>query len=372
MTDRLGLFRCMIDKTARMSEGSRVVLLLVVSGFCGFCVGGLALPTWQVAVETAQVLAGLVTYPRDNPFYLSHTKLWTVIHQICALFLHCGMSERLLSTLLSGLLGMVSFQALSVVVFVLCGDLLLAMGAPLFISITRSTAFGYIYPVNLLGTCHTYGILGRSFPLLAIALLAGGRYRFGAFCLGLAPSIHPSLGGSMWLVVLITLLWDYRNLRAHARRSAAFFALGGLATAASLTYQMLAIYDVPPLPSGIKARYLTAFVRHWDSHRFPVPIALPSVWFNMASLVICGSWLSQGRLALTAGIRLLLRVLVVYAALGLGAAALSWVPPERVPTALTSLMPTRLLNLNVLTLMALILGLLGSRTDFFLGQVYLL
>ena len=41
-------------------------------------------PDWQVAVETAQVVAGLVTYPADNIFFIYHTKLWTVLHQILA------------------------------------------------------------------------------------------------------------------------------------------------------------------------------------------------------------------------------------------------------------------------------------------------
>ena len=53
-----------------------------------------------MAVETAQVVAGLVKYPSGNPFYVYHTKLWTVVHQICAVLLRAGVSEIAVSKLL--------------------------------------------------------------------------------------------------------------------------------------------------------------------------------------------------------------------------------------------------------------------------------
>lgn len=35
-------------------------------------------PSYHVAIEPAQVLAGLVPYPPDNPFYLYQRRLWTI------------------------------------------------------------------------------------------------------------------------------------------------------------------------------------------------------------------------------------------------------------------------------------------------------
>lgn len=46
------------------------IWVLLLSGILGFRVGMLGFPDWQVAVETAQVVAGLVTYPPDNIFYI--------------------------------------------------------------------------------------------------------------------------------------------------------------------------------------------------------------------------------------------------------------------------------------------------------------
>ena len=45
----------------------------------GFRIGYVNFPTWQVAVETAQVGAGFVHYPAGNPFYICDTKLWTIL-----------------------------------------------------------------------------------------------------------------------------------------------------------------------------------------------------------------------------------------------------------------------------------------------------
>ena len=98
------------------------LVVLAFSGLLGFWIGGVRLPSWHVAVESAQVVAGLVQYPRDNPFYIYHTKLWTVLHQIGAVLLRAGVSEIALSRILSGVLGMLSFQALSMFVWALSRD----------------------------------------------------------------------------------------------------------------------------------------------------------------------------------------------------------------------------------------------------------
>jgi hypothetical protein len=54
----------------RRNQTAQVAAVLVVSGIGGFHAGMVTFPDWQVAVETAQVVAGIVRYPVDNPFYL--------------------------------------------------------------------------------------------------------------------------------------------------------------------------------------------------------------------------------------------------------------------------------------------------------------
>src|SRR5688572_16378870 len=106
------------------------LVILIASGILGFILGITRFQTWHVAVETAQVLAGLVAYPPDNPFFIYHTKLWTAICQACALLLNAGFSEIALSRLLSGLVGAVSFQAVSMLVYAFSRDWLIALGTP--------------------------------------------------------------------------------------------------------------------------------------------------------------------------------------------------------------------------------------------------
>src|SRR6187455_1873083 len=69
-----------------------VLWVLALSGAIGFRVGMVNFPEWQVAVETSQVVAGLVRYPAGNPFLLYHTKLWTLLHQLCAPLLVAGVT----------------------------------------------------------------------------------------------------------------------------------------------------------------------------------------------------------------------------------------------------------------------------------------
>ena len=88
-------------------------MTLALAGLMGYYLGSRGFPEWQVPVETAQVIAGIVRYPANNPFLIYHLKLWTVLHQICAALLAVGVSEIRLSVMLSGVTGMLSFQALA-------------------------------------------------------------------------------------------------------------------------------------------------------------------------------------------------------------------------------------------------------------------
>ena len=176
---------------------NRALLVLLVSGAFGFAVGMFKFPMWQVAIETAQVVAHIVKYPAGNPFYIYHTTLWTILHQIGALLLLSGVSEIAASKLFSGVLVMVSFQALAMVVYALSEDALLAIGAALIIFFSRIAEHGVVYPISLTGFGNTYGELGLSLIILVAALLGTGCYGLGGFLLGLAPAVHPALGA--WL-----------------------------------------------------------------------------------------------------------------------------------------------------------------------------
>lgn len=346
----------------------RWLWVLAVSGVLGFHVGMVGFPTWQVAVETAQVVAGLVKYPFGNPFYVYHTKAWTVLHQICAVLLDAGMSEITLSKLLSGLLGMASFQALSMVVWALSHDLLLGLGAPFLIFLTRAAEHGADYPIALLGTDHTYGALGLSMFVLVLALFGAGCYRLAGFLLGIAPAVHVSVGAWLWIVVALCFLWDFRYLRDELRPGLKYFLAGCAVTAASLVVHLTVTYDVPKVDPAVSSRYLAAFVGAWDVHRRPARVWTVGVILNCCALAVSLVWLKALVSDLPRPAAFLLRAVGVSAALSLALISISWLPADKMPATLLVLMPSRLLNFNTMLYVALLLGLLAVYRRRFWSQ----
>jgi hypothetical protein len=331
--------------------------VMILSGILGFRVGMVGFPDWQVAVETAQVTAGLVTYPPDNIFYIYHTRLWTVLHQVLALALRAGVGEITLSLALSGIQGMLTFQALALFVYALSRDVLLAVGAAALIFFTRSAEYGTIYPLFLLGTEHTYGVIGLSTGVLAMALVGAGWYRTGALLVGIAPCIHPLLGSWTLGVVSLAVLSDFHRLRTELRPALPWFAAGCGVTIISLVVHVSLAPGAPAEMTRLSPEDFSTFIRNWDSHRAAVNLRQNGVLLNVSSLMVAGVWLM---LFSGDGSRLLLRITAASSLLALALIPMSWIAPERLPAALLVLMPGRYLNFAALTFVAMLIGLLGS------------
>ncbi|HET9469303.1 MAG TPA: hypothetical protein VFO48_12850 [Vicinamibacterales bacterium] len=353
------------------------IWVLLLSGILGFRVGMLGYPDWQVAVETAQVTAGLVTYPPDNIFYIYHTRLWTVLHQILAVALRAGVSELTLSLIISGVQGMLTFQALALFVYALSRDVLLGVGAAALIFFTRAADHGTIYPLFLLGTQHTYGVVGLSTGVLVMALLGAGWYRTGAFLLGVVPCIHPALGSWTGLVVGLAVLSDFRRLRTELRPALPWFFAGCGVTLASLLIHFGLSPAAPAGMTRLPPEDLSTFIRLWDGHRAAVDIWGNGVRLNVASLIVALVFLTVrlkadptvGSTSLSS--QLLLRIAAASALMALLMIPISWIPPERMPTALLVLMPGRYLNVGALTFVAMLIGVLASRRELWSRVVLL-
>ena len=334
--------------------------MLLFGGVLGWHVGAGAFADWQVAVESAQVVARLVQYPSGNPFYVYHTKLWTILHQVLAVLLAAGFSERTLSVAVSGLLGMVSFQAVSLIAYALSRDALIAAGASALVFFTRVAEANSIYPIWLVGTSHTYGVIALSFAALVIGFLGCGWYRTGLFLLGLAPAVHPSVGAWLILIASIVFVSDWRGLRIELRPALPAFIAGAGLTAASLAIQLLLIADVPEVDPSTTTKYLAAFVSFWDMHRQPVELGAATVRVNAAALLVALFFLIRQPQQLSAPARLLMRFVAATAGLSVVLAFVSWIPPDRLPPAILIAMPGRMLNLNMLVAGPLLIGLFGA------------
>jgi len=106
------------------------------AGLVGFFIGFYVYPTHQSSVESAQVLANIVRYPNhNNPMYIYHKKLWSLINQITAVFLYYGISEIMLCKITSGIAGALFFLYSTLLMQLFAADYLIAFAAPFILLI---------------------------------------------------------------------------------------------------------------------------------------------------------------------------------------------------------------------------------------------
>lgn len=340
---------------------ARPFLVLAVSGLIGFRIGLVGFPTWHICIETAQVVAGLVRYPADNPFYIYHTKLWSLVIQACAVLLKAGLSEITLSLALSGLLGMISFQALAMVTYAISRDVLVAISAAVVVFASSVTDYGSIYPVWLVGTHHSYGAIGLSTFVLALGLIGAGFYRAGALLLGIGPAIHPSVGIWVGSIAVAALAWTYADMREAVKPALKYFAAGCAVTLLSAAVQFGLIYDVPTVDGGAVARTFSAFERLWDAHRRArIDFADTGATFNRTVVAVSLLWLIGFVRDVPRPALFLLRVAAMAGIASLAVVCLTWLPPDSMPMTLSILMPARLLNLNIVLIAPLLIGLVAA------------
>jgi hypothetical protein len=133
-----------------------------------------------------------------------------------------------------------------------------------------------------------------------------------------------------------------------------------LVTGVSLAVHLWTGRDVPSIDAATAARYLSTFTALWDEHRQPMGLANVGVAFNVAALIIAASCLMWFRSRLPPSSPFLLRFVIASGLVSFACIALSRVPPDRLPGFLVVLMPTRVVNVDVMMLVALVLGMLGT------------
>ncbi|GEM_PF-3062558 len=361
VTARYGLDHALTAINNRVHTVGMVVLL---SGFCGFFVGCSRLASWHHAVESAQVLAGIVTYPPYNSFYIYHMKIWSLFVQVCSAMLYIGLSERFVTYFFSGLLAMIGFQALSLYAFAFCRNTFLSVAAPwliVFCLLSGGEQFGLPYLVHVGGAHWSYGSLGMSVTAVSVVLFGTGNRRAGSFLLGICPAVHVVFGLWAWMLILTCLLRDLPHEKSQLKETTTYFILGCSVCLASLTFHFMTAREVPSLPADLSATYLNAFLRYWTSHQEPVSVSSLGFWLNFVAVGMSLSWLRRFSEALPRTSLLILRAFVVAGAFGLVIAAVTWLPDNMVPAAFQRIVPGRFLNFAVFGSMAVVIGLLGSQ-----------
>ena len=342
---------------------------LAASAMVGGLIGGLVQPFWTHNVESAQVVAGVVQLPQDNPMLLVHTRVYSALIQGAAVLLRLGMSEWGVSVVSSMLEGSLAFAAVAAcalsvsgrpLVSLLTPTLFLAWGERAGQATTYAGMFnGHTYPVHFPTTSSVYGHVGLYLVLLIFSLAALGKIRIAAVMAGLAPAIHPTLAAACWLGLAFAIGSDWPAVRAAVRRAAPYFLGGLLVFAVSLGWHLAEGYF--PSAGGLAGhRPLTdAFATYWMDHQVrrlsELRMLEVDLYLVLLATVLLRRWPSElprdGRLLVKA----LLAITLIGGAYTIVAAAFS----AAMSPLLRTLLITRWLNLNSVALPALVLGLLG-------------
>jgi|TARA_B100002003_G_C14137939_1_gene547345 hypothetical protein len=352
---------------------NELYIVFLLSGFFGYCIAVINHATWQGDVTSAQVISGIVEYPPNNPLYIRQIKVWSLLNQFSAVLLYSGISEKTASIIVCGLLGGVSFQALALIVFAFSLNSILAVLSPFFIYFMNYVGYSIAYPIILMGTEFSHGIIGLSFILLLIALIGNGQYKLAGLFLGIAPAIHPSLGAFCVLAAGITFLWDYGNNRENLKKLFKYFLIGCLITAISLAYQLYLIRDLQNLDRLEAQKYLSSYIKYWDYHRQPIKLWSYGILTCIASLLLSIFALLYLKKELPQHSLFLLKLFIVSAILSIALGLTTLLPPEIIPSILLTLMPGRFQNLNNLVFVVLLIGILGNNNfkNFFFHRIIL-
>lgn len=322
------------------------------------CIFGVLYPTTQVAIEPAQLLAGLVTYPPDNAFWIYETRVWTALHQLLAVPLALGVGERALSIAVSGSVGALSFASLSAFAFALGAPVGWAAVAPFLLWAMNPVGWGFGYPILLVGHPHTYGMVGLAWALLACSVIGAGRYAIGAALLGFAPALHVSLGACVAMIAGLATLLGWISLRPHLGALLRGGAIGAGLAALSLAAHLAWRPDVAAPDPSVVDPLFAVFLRTWDAHRQPLEWMRWRTWTFALCVAIAGAWLWRARAA-NAGQAWLLRVVIVGTAFGaLFALARHDALVSMLPRFALAAMPTRILNLPVVAFLPLVVATL--------------
>jgi len=368
-----------------------VASVLFVGAVCGLYFGLTC--GWQIAVESAQVVAGVVEYPANNPFYMYHIKAWTLLHQLPALLLACGVSERVLSMLIACAASVLVEQALGLITYAFSRDRLVACMVPmLYLATNVCKGCGAVYPLFIVPDEYwtSYGVTGTACTLFVWSLWGLGLRRAAALLCGLAPAVHPALGGWCVLTTAVAMLWSWRSAVASGRREppgstiagiesavrrpqlerettgtltpaarhGRWFAAGLVVTAVSFCVQQFLARGLPAADPVQSKQLLAAFVEGWDNHRVPFPLGSVDCQFGWALLMLCAvvqAWFAE---KLPRESRLLLRILLISALGSLSLCALTHFS-RWLPLAVMMAMPGRFINLAVIAYPAVLIGLLA-------------
>ena len=348
-------------------------LLLLLSGIFGF-VAGTTTATWQVPIETAQVLMGLVVYDPTTLQYNYHVSVFSILNHIGCILLSLTNSEIISSLLLSGMLGILAMQALVMAIFLVLRNVYLSIFLALCLTVLNFFGPGISYPIWFMGSEHSYGRAGLTFVLYAVLFIAHSKYRVGFFLCGLALWVHPTWGLWLNICLVLTFFMQYRNLKELlVTRNIAFYILGVGMFLAALAWQK--IYYPIGLGNGSsevsEARDIFLnYIKYWDYHRQKfdnIRLLTQGILYAWLSLLLAIFFIKKNNGA-PAGERVFFSFVVISTVLSsIFVFVPSWFDPKFFPEFMVTLMPGRFINISIFLCSPLLLASIPSLLPYLTG-----
>lgn len=335
-------------------------VLLLSSGFLGAMVG-IMHAGWQVPVETAQVLTGLVRYDPGSLQYAYHAAVFSVLNYLAAVLLLITNSEVVASYVILAVLGAIAMQCMAMIIFLITRNVYTGVLGGWLVFEIHFYGSGISYPIILFGSPHAFGRAGHLVALYALLFFAFKRYKAALFLVGLSLAVHVPWG--LWLngCLLLVILWNGRSLRHQLNRAHASWYLAG--TGFSLVLLAWHKVNYPVAPADATSVHETTelfrnFIAYWDHHR-----VRRGVWLGLtrelfyASITLVWAAIAARRWKHNAGDILFYRTLVVSTVISVVLVFVpSWFDPTAFPQAFVAMMPGRFINFSILIALPLLLG----------------
>ena len=341
--------------------------VLSIAALCGFFISAVGCFHWQTVVDSGQVVAGLVHLPKDNPGYLYHVNVYSLLIQISALLFRLGLSEKVISFIFSGLEMMLSFAALSACVLALSRKPLLSLVSPFMSLYLGAYQYGHDYAVFILSGFPTYGIVGLALLFLCFCLFALGERKIAAFLLGILPAIHLTLGLFGWLIIGTTLLLESRRFRQQIPQIFKFFLIGASLFALSYCFHRFFTQYLPDFPhylSNLISKYYSLYMRNVSETKIPSDFLSEPFFVALSSVALSLVWLLFFKKDLSEAACFILYAFIFCFIIGLIYSVMFYFFQDLLPTWVMVVLPNRLMNINSLGYFPLILGLLGLYSDY--------
>ena len=349
-----------------LPEKYKPLVLLLVSGLMGAYINIIYNSTYQIPIEPGQILAGIVKYQDYNLQYIYMMKTWTILNQISAILLSLGFNEITTSIILVGLIGAVSLQALTMIIYAISNNIVLSLTGPIFISLYWPD-FSVAYPISYLQMSrHSFGLFGLVFVILIIGLFSSGYLKLGSLLLGMAPAIHFTMGAWCFLLIMIVLLANYEDTKSNIKKISGFYLIGLIISVSSFASYFLAAKGLLIFKQTGNQELIINYIKYLDVHRRPINFLHPGFYLSLIGAII--SWFvihyqkTNGN-----GSSFFFKLFVINFILAAVLSISSHFPDTFLQLQL--MMPGRFININIIMFLPMLLGLLGRENNNLIDKI---